>query len=370
VDIALGPDAGRAADAKVDTNPSSVGPDRCASQQLGLGRASQDAIIVDVDGDGRLDLVTAEADSHLAIYRQTAARMFAEPDVYDWPSKMYGRAVAAADLNQDSVLDFAVADDAGHTGLLLSAAGGTRQATVLSIGLAVQQTDIAIADFDRDGHLDILVPGYEQEALGFWWGNGPGTFLPRADQTTCHTPAQVAVIDANEDGLSDLFVTCRDEASRIHINKGGRTFASTTLYQTAKVSAIATGDANRDGHVDLMFADATYKNVSILLGDGQGGFSQPTGLIAKTEGNPIRAASGDFDHDGNLDFVFGNLDDPKVSIYLGTGDGHFQTGQNKTVTLTRGALSLTAGDIDGDGYDDFVASQGRDGPMLVFGPCP
>jgi hypothetical protein len=240
---------------------------------------SQLAIIVDVDGDGRLDLVTAEADSHLSIYRQAAARTFAEPDVHDWPGKMNGRAVAAADLNQDSVLDFAMADASGDTGLLLSTAGGTRQTMVLSTALAVEQIDIAIADFARDGRLDILVPDYEQDALGFWWGNGLGTFLPRADQATCKTPAQVSVIDANEDGLSDLFVACRDGASRIHINKGDRTFASTTLYQTAKVSAMASGDTNRDGHIDLMLADATYGKVMILLGDGKGGFAQPSGLI-------------------------------------------------------------------------------------------
>jgi hypothetical protein len=370
VDIAIRPDAGRAADAKVDTNPSSVGPDRCASLQLGLGRASQDAVIVDVDGDGRLDLVTAEANSHLAIYRQTAARTFAEPDVYDWPGKMNGRAVAAADLNQDSVLDFAMADASGDTGLLLSAAGGKRQTTVLSTALAVEQLDIAIADFDRDGHPDILVPNYEQDVLGFWWGNGPGTFLPRADQTTCQAPAKVLVIDANEDGLPDLFVACRQSASRVLINKGDRTFASTTLYLTSDVSAVAAGDTNRDGHIDLMLADVTYRKVMILLGDGKGGFTQPSGLIAKADITPINAAAGDFDHDGNLDFVLGNLDDAKVSIYLGTGDGHFQPEPYKTVALTRGAVSLTAGDIDGDGYDDFVATQGRDGPTLVFGPCP
>jgi hypothetical protein len=337
--------------------------------QLGTGRSTHDAIIVDVDGDGRPDIVTAEFNNQTAIFRQTAARTFADPDVYDLPS-VRAYAVAAADLNEDGVLDFAFADGYGRVGLFMSGAGGVRATTVFTGPLSVVHEDIAIADFDRNGHLDVVVTVVDSATIGFLWANGPGTFLPRADQASGKSPSQLSVIDANEDGLPDLAVSCLGSPSRIHINNGDQTFTSTTLYQTSGAEALATGDVNNDGHVDVVLPDVGYKRVIVLLGDGKGGFSQPTGLVTTTNSNPSRAALGDFNHDGNLDLVLGHRDDLQVFIYPGNGDGHFQSSQPKSIALTRAAFSITAGDIDGDGYDDFIATNLDNGLTLVLGPCP
>ena len=353
------------ADTPIDGTPAG----RCTTLQLGATRLTRDGIIVDVDKDGRLDIVTAEFDGHTAVFRQTAPRSFADPDVFDLPD-LGEASVAAADLNEDGVIDFAAGDSYGRVGLLISGAGGVRSPTIFSGGVVVLHLDIAIADFDRNGHMDIVVPVYDNGTLGFLWDNGPGTFLPRADQPTCKAPSQIAVIDANEDGLPDLAVACLGSASAIHINNGDRTFTSAGLYTTSAAEALATGDINNDGHIDVVIADTGYKRVVVLLGDGHGGFSQPTGLVTATKTNPSRAALGDFNHDGNLDLVLGHREDRQVFIYLGTGDGHFQSGQPTAIPITQAAISISAGDIDGDGYDDFVATNLEKGLTVVFGPCP
>jgi hypothetical protein len=353
----------------VDAPPDSPAVNRCTILQLGTGRQTEDGIIRDFDGDGRLDIITAEADSHTAVFRQTAPRTFADPDVYDFPN-LYEFAVEVADLNEDGILDFAVSDGYGQTGLLISGPSGARTLTVMGTNLSTIHHDIAIADFDHDGHLDVVVPVYNSGMLGFYWANGPGTYLPRADQATGKEPIRFSVIDANEDGLPDLAVASFGAASQIHINNGDRTFTSTALYQTSASAGLATGDVNNDGHVDLVFPDSGYKRIVVLLGDGHGGFTQPTGLTTTTQTSPFSAALGDFNHDGNLDVVVGYRNYRQVLIYLGTGDGHFQSGQPTAIAVTQDVTSITAGDIDGDGYDDFVATNQDKGLTVVFGPCP
>jgi hypothetical protein len=358
----------RSVDARIDAAGDAPQGNRCTTLQLGTGRSTYDGIIVDVDRDGRLDIVTAETGS-TAVFRQTAPRVFADPDVYDVPN-LHLLAVELADLNEDGVLDFAAATAYGSVAVLLSVSGGVRSLTTFSGSMQVGLQDIGIADFDGNGHLDMVVPVFPDDTLGFLWDDGPGKFLPRADQATGKNPSRLSIIDANEDGLPDLVVACAGGPSRVHINNGDRTFTSVGLFQTSRADALATGDVNNDGHVDIVVADIGYKRVVVLLGDGKGGFSQPTGLVTTTKDNPWSSGLGDFDHDGKLDLVLGHRDDKQVLVYRGNGDGHFQTEQPKAIPIPKAAISMTAGDVDGDGFDDFVATSTERGVTLVFGPCP
>lgn len=180
------------------------------------------------------------------------------------------------------------------------------------------------------------------------------------------TPKQREVLDVVSRGLTNV-----DTGRLLGTTEGTVEYHLARIFDKAGVAdALATGDVNNDGHVDIVIADIDYKRVVVLLGDGQGGFSQPTGLVTLTGTNPWSAALGDFDHDGKLDLVLGHRDDRQVLLYVGTGDGHFQTGEPKAIPIPKAAVSMTAGDIDGDGYDDSVATSADKGLTLVFGPCP
>jgi hypothetical protein len=340
---------------------------RCGSVQLGPTRATHDAILVDVDGDGRLDVVTAETDGHTAVFRQTAPRVFADPDVYP-VGNLYEYAAAAADLNEDGVVDFAASDGYGSVGLLLSGDGGARAASTISVGKSNILQNIVLPDLDGDHHREIVVPLYESGTLGIWWATGPAAFQPEVERGVCNEPTQVAVIDANEDKKPDLVVGCYSGSSQLLLNNGDRTFTSSFFFSTSSTEALATGDVNGDGHVDVVVADRTFKQVIVLLGDGKGTFSQPTGLVASTQTEPVSAVLGDFDHDGKVDLVVGHLDDPRVFFYRGTGDGHFQDGQPMATPWT--AINLGAGDVDRDGIDDLIVTDWGQGATVYFGPCP
>jgi hypothetical protein len=327
-----------------------------------------DAYPVDVDGDGRLDIVTAEGDSHVAIFRQNGTRSFADPDVYDIPERFAGRAIAAGDLNEDGAVDLVASDDYARLELLLSGATGRFSVSEIKGSAQMMYSDVASGDFDGDGHRDIAFLQPDDDRVALLWASGPATFLPAVTVPTCNRPTRLLSIDANEDQRPDLVVACSGGSARLHLNSGGRSFSSSTFFTTRNVLAATSGDVNADGHVDIVMADATSMDVIVQLGDGHGAFSGPTGLLTATLPNPMSAALGDFDHDGVTDLVVGYLDSPWLLFYRGSGDGRFQSGQ--TIPTVWTPMNIYTADIDRDGVDDFVVGNWGNGISIYFGPCP
>jgi hypothetical protein len=117
---------------------------------------------------------------------------------------------------------------------------------------------------------------------------------------------------------------------------------------------MTTGDFDHDGIADVV---TVGQSVSVLLGDGAGGFRAP--VISPGGGQPF-IVTGDFDADGTLDLAFsegpgivGQNDPSQVVVMLGNGDGSFQAPVQYPVD--DGAWSLSAGDFDGDGKADLAA---------------
>src|SRR5207248_1874764 len=99
-------------------------------------------------------------------------------------------------------------------------------------------------------------------------------------------------------------------------------FSSAASYGAGNdPSAVAVGDFNRDGKLDLATANYNSANVSILPGNGNGTFGLPTSFAAGTDPRGIAAA--DFNRDGKLDLAVANFGSNNVSILLGNGDGTF-----------------------------------------------
>src|SRR5690242_748514 len=116
--------------------------------------------------------------------------------------------------------------------------------------------------------------------------------------------------------------------------------------------AIATGDLNGDGKVDVVLGNSTDHTVGVILGNGDGTFQAPMNFNGATNVNNLEV--GDFNKDGHLDVVVDDQFRDVVNLLLGNGDGTLQapvpyaTGHNPN--------SISVADVNNDGNLDLITA--------------
>ena len=356
---------------------------------IGTSANPQAVITVDVNGDGKLDLITANAgtyDSTTGTYvgagvsvllgvagkKGTATGTFA-------PAQNYAvgpaAAVAVGDLNGDHKLDIVTASG----GILLNNGNGTfRTGPSYTGGLG---SFIATTDLHHDGKLDLITTGNNQ--ISVLLGNGDGTFAAASTVTVSSGLGQVVVGDFNRDSNLDI-VTISGLAVYLLPGNGdggfgpAQTIASYADADADAILAATSADFNADGKLDLAvtyFISSTGGNtetpVAILLGNGDGTFHAAAGgnfgigTTSLVLGSQEMAAA-DFNHDGKLDLIaMGVVPGDGLSILYGNGDGSFTTGQNFVAFYMPGSNPppFAVGDFNGDGYAD-IAVAGTDSSSI------
>ena len=209
-------------------------------------------------------------------------------------------------------------------------------------------------------------------------GNGDGTFQPGVTYSVGSTASSVVIGDFNKDGFVDIAVANQDSNNHgsvsVLLGNGDGTFQPAAFYQagTTDVGAVATGDFDGNGNLDLAVTNPSADTVSVLLGNGDGTF-QPA--IAYATGNsgdhPIAVSAVDLNGDGNLDLAVTNLNAETVAILLGNGDGTFKPRVTYPTTLVpfRGPSAMTAGDFNADGKIDLIITNqfGNSGVSILLG---
>lgn len=166
-------------------------------------------------------------------------------------------------------------------------------------------------------------------------------------------PDAVAMGDFNRDGKLDMAVVNSNQGTvSVFLGRGDGTFSAPVTFAVGRYpDAIAVGDFNGDGKLDLVVANNASATVSVLQGNGDGTFApQVTYSVGHI---PTSVAVGDFNGDGKLDLAVANSSDATVSILLGNGDGTFAS--QVTYSTGSGAPSIAVGDFNRDGKLDLVA---------------
>jgi hypothetical protein len=175
------------------------------------------------------------------------------------------------------------------------------------------------------------------------------------------------VADFNEDGIPDVAVACESEGLSILLGVGDGTLGSASVISTGASTApfwVASGDFNRDGHLDLAVVNSATDEVAVLLGAGNGTFGPPVTYAVQTL--PQSVAVGDFDRDGIPDLAVSNDTSGTISILLGSAasDGTFGAATN--IPAGSRPFSVTVADIDRDGRDDLVVANFGAGEISVI----
>lgn len=237
-----------------------------------------------------------------------------------------------------------------------------------SLGNAMANIAIDITSFGSGTHS--LSSAGNTSGGSLVLGNGNGTFQSVNRFALGFSASSLQLVDINNDGKLDLLGTDNQaNTAAVLLGRGNGTFSSPTTFATGTAPySLQTGDFNHDGKLDIAVADQgnnTGTTVSVLLGDGAGGFAARTAYTVGT--GPRDIAIADVNGDGNLDIVSANRGagaGTTASTLLGNGDGTFQTA--KTSTTPSGPIALTLDDYNGDGAVDLATVQSAGNTLAIM----
>ena len=236
----------------------------------------------------------------------------------------------------------------------------TVQATQLALGGALKT--LRLADFNGDGHLDLLTSTRYDNAginISLSLGTGQGGFLPRTVVRTLTIPPELVTGDFNADGLTDavsLEFTPTGPVLQFMPGAPGGLLAPTYASPSALgARALGVADMDEDGDLDLLLVTDT--TLGVYLNDGRGQFA--AGPTQEVNANPYAGSMtvGDFTGDGYADAVCSSYGTSNLSLVPGTGTGGWQARQDIAV-LSRSAY-VSSADLDGDGDLDLLATNDR-----------
>jgi len=333
----------------------------------------------DFNNDGKLDLVVANLQTGVntvSVILGNGDGTF--QDDREFPTANTPYRVTVADFNRDGKLDVAVASPStlgSYISVLLGNGDGTLNSHV-DYATGGDTDWIMPIDSNRDGYPDLAVvytdcvfgscsgPGTGDVSILI--GDGLGAFSPRHDIAIDRYPYSAVVADLNGDGILDVITTnASSDNLSVLLGRGDGTFQPRTDFPTGVgPQSVAVGDFNFDTKLDLAVADEAGNTVSILLGAGDGSFGGHIDL--DTGQNPIAIVAGDFNNDGKTDLAVGNgAPANAVSILMGNGDGGFKAYQ--AFPVAGPVLSLSLADFNHDGNIDIVASTSTSNVSILMG---
>jgi FG-GAP-like repeat/Bacterial Ig-like domain (group 3)/Putative Ig domain/FG-GAP repeat len=347
----------------------------------------------DFNGDGKPDLAILNADNSISIFLGNGDGTFTAKASAGTLSG--GLGLLVADFNGDGKLDLATGNAAGTAVVVLPGNGdGTFGSSVMT---SIAGPPATVGDFNGDGKPDVVVetgggpspgavPGGTIANVTVLIGNGDGTFTASAASATgVIEGAAITVADFNGDGKLDLAVGGPSLATNssdydsgtvtILLGNGDGTFKApvTIASPSGFTVSIAAADLNGDGKPDLVVSNeenpavmANYSGVFlVLLGNGDGTFTNGTGANSGFQPSATSIAIADFNGDGKPDLAMASEFYDAITIQLGNGDGTFTATPASTVS-SMGQTLVTA-DINGDGLPDLAAGSNQpDGAFILL----
>jgi hypothetical protein len=321
-------------------------------QDYPVGGAPNGVLLADFQNHGVPDLVTADFATGTATIRlNNGDGTFGPPQTLT----VGGQAtdVEAGDFRHSGNLDLLVGNNRGGQVSFFAGNGDGTFAPPTIIPAMNGVYDMVVGDFNGDGNLDFATANFPQ-GMSVFLGNGDGTFS-RRDYAARSGAIQIAAADFENDGDLDLVVSTRDSGgAQIFLNNGDGTFRDDPHMLQSNgtfVVGVATGDLTGNGNQDVVLADTFPGRLAIFLGNGDGTFSGPT--YVDTHGYATPVVLADFNHDGILDLATANQDTGQGVVLLGNGDGTF--GAPQFTFIGGRPLDMTTGDVNGDGYPDLAA---------------
>jgi hypothetical protein len=334
----------------------------------------------DLDGDGRIDIVTCDDQSSaitILLNRTTA------PFQYTFETARFEggrtpRAVELSDVDRDGRLDIITASR--NDGALVILRNTTAPGGVLSFAAPVQlpsgqPIDLAVVDIDSDGREDLVALDDDRRVLVHMSAStqpGDMTFAPPVALATPWSPQRLVVTDLDRDGRQDLAVLSGDPGTLslfVNTTPTGTTvpqFAARIDRATAnQPKGMAVVDLDGDQQDEIVVLHA-YQPMWIYANRGGAGVLQyEAARVVDVGGNSSTIRAMDLDGDGALDLLVGNDSVGYQQLFnrtTGVGSFDLEPASARVNVLEHGANSIgsptaiRAADLDGSGLTEIIVS--------------
>jgi hypothetical protein len=196
------------------------------------------------------------------------------PDVMHYKTGGGARSISAVDLNRDGALDLVTADAAANSVSVLPGVGnGTFRAAVSVATLGKAPFGLAVGRFNGDEFPDVATVDLASSSVSVFMNDGAGALAATATLDVGGGPVSLDATDLNGDRFDDLVaVNSATDSVDVFMNLGGKGFAARARFPTAASSprGVAFLDVNRDGRPDIAAANSRGSSVSMLVNDWQG----------------------------------------------------------------------------------------------------
>ena len=342
----------------------SVAQDYKSKIDLELGGSIGRILLADLNADGLPEIIAALPEQNsIAIAYSPDQQGYQKTNIF---SSGQGRPtdLALADFDDDGILDLAVANhETNHISIFMGTGSGNfKNAQLLITPSQPHVHTLAAGDFDGDGKIDLAVDSWQNNQVLFFSGRGDGSFNATPQKITVAPQPRINITayDFNGDGLADI-ATPANASSKVSvlINSGAAGYLLSTPTVAASPFHISAGDINGDGKADLAithragnYRDQQYDKLTILYGDGRGAFTEAPFSPVEVKGSPTQAAIGQVGCGKSQSIAVVKQSSNEIAIITITPNGP----QQKHISDGKSPRELAIADMDGNGCGDLVVS--------------
>jgi len=292
---------------------------------LTVGSGVSVVVAADLNGDGKPDLVANNSDNVLTVLTNDGSGLFLNSaTVTTGPAGSLTFDVVAVDVNGDGRLDLVCANYLTDTlAVFTNSATGIHFYSALVLAAGSRPIWVAAADMNGDGKPDLITANYNANSVTVCTNNGSGVFSVKGTVVAGPNPRRVTVADLNGDGKPDLVVANAFIHQLTLLTNNGS--GSLGAYASAGVDLGGAGDVvmadvNGDGRPDLISANSTNNTLTVITNSSTSpAFAYNATLtLSAAVCQPFSVAAADLNGDGKLDLVTANYGNNTLSVLLNT----------------------------------------------------